>query len=333
MATCAALITSPTAGTRRAGHAAGRAQASPDTIPSGYGYVPSQLQSAYGLPSTSAGSGQTVAIVSAYDDPDAASDLAAYRTDAGLPPCGTGTGITGSACFQKVNQTGGTSYPGPGAGWSADDAESMDIISAVCPNCHILLVEATGDDVADLGTADSEAATLGAKFIDNDWFTSESGLGGKTAEQADDSAYFDHPGVAITAPSGNSGFSGGVNYPAASQYVIAVGGTTLAFSTTGVRGWTETAFSGSGSGCSAYEPKPSWQTDTACSDRTLDDLAAVADPADPIAVYDTPTFGGWGSASGTAASSALVAAAYALAGTPAANTSPASYPYENPGGS
>jgi hypothetical protein len=323
-ATCAALVT----GLAKAAGRAGKPGAG--SAPAGYG--PAQLQSAYGLPSASAGSGQTVAVVSPYDDPDAASDLAAYRAQYRLPACGTGSGITGSACFQKVNQTGGTSYPPAEPGWPATDAESLDLISAVCPNCHILLVEANSSGIADLGAAENEAVALGAKFTDNVWLADELSLG--ASERTYDSEYFDHPGVAITAPSGNAGYSGGVNYPAASQYVIAVGGTTLT-SGTGVRGWTETAYSGSGSGCSEYEPKPAWQTASGCSDRTLDDLAAVADPATPVALYDSYDFPAqpWVTGGGTAAASAIVAAAYALAGTPAAGTYPASYPYENPGGS
>ena len=97
------------------------------------------------------------------------------------------------------------------------------------------------------------------------------------------------------------------------------------------RGWTETAWSGSGSGCSAYEPKPAWQTDTGCSDRTLNDTAAVADPSTPVAYYDTPTAGGWAEGGGTDVSAAIVAAEYALAGPPAPGTYPPSYLYGTPG--
>jgi len=296
---------------------------SPDaaaTTPAGFGA--SDIQSAYTLPASGAmGTGETVAVVSAYDDPDAETDLATYRSEYGITACGTG-------CFTKVGQTGSTTdLPGTSAGWSAADAQSMDMISAICPNCKILLVEANSTSISDLGTAENEAVTLGADFIDNDWYTPETTLG--SSETSYDSEYFDHPGVAITAPSGNSGY--GVNYPAASPYVTAVGGTTLTADTSVTRGYTETAWSGSGSGCSAYEPKPSWQTDTGCSDRTLNDTAAVADPNTPVAYYDTPTAGGWGEGGGTAIAAAVVAAVYALAGPPAAGTVPASYLYQHPG--
>jgi hypothetical protein len=312
-ATCAAL-----AATARHGSAS----AAPETTTPA-GYAPSDLQSAYGLPdSTLLGRGETVAVVTAYDDPDAESDLGTYRTQYALSACTTANG-----CFKKVNQTGGTSYPGTSAGWSAADAQSLDMISAICPTCHLLLVEANSTAITDLGTAENEAVTLGAQFVDNDWYTPEAGLG--SSETSYDSQYFDHPGVAITAPSGNSGY--GVNYPAASQYVTAVGGTTLTKATGVTRGWTETAWSGTGSGCSAYEPKPAWQDDTGCSDRTLNDTAAVADPNTPVAYYDTPTAGGWAEGGGTDVSAAIVAAAYALAGPPAPGTYPASYLYDHPG--
>jgi hypothetical protein len=315
-ASCAALLDTDR------GHLAFSAGAA-STTPSGLD--PSELGTAYDLQTALGGSRQTVAVVTAYDDPDAESDLTTYRTQYGMPPCTTADG-----CFDKVNQTGGTSYPGTSTGWSAADAESMDMISALCRNCHILLVEASTYSVSDLGTAENEAVALGAKFIDNDWYSPEAGLG--SAELTDDTEYFDHPGVAITAPAGDSGY-GTIEYPAASQYITAVGGTTLTADSSAARGFTETAWAGSSSGCSAYEPKPSWQTDTGCSDRTLNDVSADADPTNsPIAYYDTPTTGGWGKGGGTLVAAAIVAAAYALSGTPASGSDPASYPYQHPGG-
>jgi subtilase family serine protease len=161
------------------------------------------------------------------------------------------------------------------------------MISAICPSCHILVVEASSSDITDLGTAENEAVALGAKFIDNDWGIPEADLG--VAETTYDSEYFDHPGVAITAPAGDDGY-GVINYPAASPYVTAVGGTTLTVDTSVPRGYTETAWPSSSSGCSAYEPKPSWQTDTGCTGRTLTDTAA--DAGTSVAHYDTPTEGG-----------------------------------------
>lgn len=286
------------------------------TSPSGW--TPANLRSAYGFQSPSEGGLQTIAVVTALDDPAAESDLATYRTQFGLPACTAADG-----CFRKVSQTGGTTYPAQG--WSKVDAESLDAISAVCTNCQILLVEANSNSLSDLGTAENEAVALGAKIIDNTWSVLESAVG--AAETTDDSLYLNHPGVAITAPAGNSGY--GVGYPAASPYVTAVGGTILTQDSGIARGWDEQAWPGSGAGCSLYEPKPSWQTDTGCADRSVNDIAAVATN---VAYYDSLTSGGWSTSAGTEVSAAIIAAAYALAGTPAAGSNPASYPYRFPGG-
>jgi hypothetical protein len=316
-ASCAALTSKP------ADKATARPTAA-STSPAGYS--PANLQQAYDFQGARSGSGQTVAVVTANNDPDAASDLAAYRTEYGLAPCTVANG-----CFKQVSQTGSTtSLPGTSAGSDVAAALSIDMISAICPNCHILLVEANSTAITDLGTAENEAVTLGAKFIDNDWVILEDELGGAAVEAGYDSEYFDHPGVAITAPAGDDGY-GVINYPAASPYVTAVGGTTLTADASAARGYTETAWTDTSSGCSAYEPKPSWQTDTGCANRTLNDLAADADPNTPVAYYDTPTIGGWGEGSGTTVAAAIVAAAYALAGTPASGTNPSSYPYLYPG--
>jgi subtilase family serine protease len=162
------------------------------------GTSPANLGSAYGFQSATSGLGMTVAMVTAFDDPDAESDLGVYRAQFGLPACTTANG-----CFSKVNQTGGTTYPP--AGWSGQDAESLDAISAVCPNCHIILVEATSTTITDLGTAENEAVDLGAKFVDNDWIIPETEIG--AGETSDDALYCNHPGVAITAPAGDGGYA------------------------------------------------------------------------------------------------------------------------------
>jgi len=311
---CAALTG---AGSRNSAMAAANAAAS--TTPAGYS--PANLRQAYELQAATGGSGQTVAVVTAYNDPDAASDLAAYRSQYGLPAC-----TTANKCFTQVSQTGSTtSLPGAAAGWNVPVSESLDMISAICPNCHIVLVEASSSAITDLGTAENEAVTVGAGFIDNDWDTTES-----PSETSWDTSYFNHPGIVITAPAGDGGY--GTSYPAASQYVTAVGGTTLTADSEAPRGYAETAWSGTGAGCSAYEPKPAWQADTGCAGRAMNDLAAVADPSTPVAYYDTLTEGGWGEGSGTTVAAAIIAAAYALAGTPGSGDYPASYPYEHPGG-
>jgi Putative Ig domain len=284
----------------------------PNVAPSGYG--PSDLKSAYALPS--GGSGQTVAIVDAYDDPNAESDLATYRSQYGLTSCTTANG-----CFKKVNETGGSSLPTADSGWAEEISLDLDMVSAVCPSCHILLVEATQPSTSDLGTAVNTAVNLGAKFVSNSYGGSEA-----SSDPSTDSSYFNHPGVAITVSSGDSGY--GVEYPAASQYVTAVGGTTL-HTASNSRGWSETAWSGAGSGCSAYDAKPSWQNDTGCSKRTVADVSAVADPSTGLAVYDSYQTGGWLVVGGTSASSPIIASVYALAGAPASGTYPASYPYSH----
>jgi subtilase family serine protease len=276
--------------------------------PSGYG--PADLQSAYALPSATAGGGQTVAIVDAFDDPTAEQDLAQYRSFYGLSACTTANG-----CFRKVNQTGGTlPMPPPNPDWSLEISLDLDMVSAVCPNCHILLVESNTNLDSDLYTAEDTAARLGANAVSNSWGGNE--YSGETA----DDTHFNHPGVAITASSGDSGF--GVEYPAASRYLTAVGGTSLTRNSSS-RGWTESAWSGAGSGCSAFEPKPAWQTDTGCARRTVADVSAVADPNTGVAVL----FGNmWFTVGGTSASAPIIAGVYGLAGNAAALTA-GSFPY------
>ncbi|MFI6151528.1 putative Ig domain-containing protein [Kitasatospora sp. NPDC051170] len=294
---------------------------SPAINPSGYG--PSDLASAYNLP-TSAGSGATVAIVDSNDDPNAESDLAAYRSQYNLPACTTANG-----CFKKVDQRGGTSYPTADTGWAGEISLDVDMVSAVCPNCHILLVEADSATMDNLGTAVNTAVSMGAKYVSNSYGGSED-----STDTASDASYFNHPGVAITVSSGDSGY--GVEYPAASQYVTAVGGTSLNRAST-ARGWSESVWgssaggNGAGSGCSAYDPKPSWQKDTGCGKRTVADVSAVADPATGVAVYQTYGGSGWNVYGGTSASAPIIAAVYALAGAPASGTTPASYPYAHTG--
>jgi hypothetical protein len=239
--TCAALV-APGSTAVRAGAVSAAA------LPPGYG--PLSLRYAYGLEysSLTGGVGQTVAVVTAFDDATAEADMGTYRSEYGIPACTTADG-----CFSKVDQTGGKNYPSPGTGgWDLVTAESLDMISAVCPNCHILLVEANSTGIPDLGPAEDEAVASGAKFVANTFYGLES-----SSETSDD-AYFNHPGVAITAPDGNGG-GYGTYYPAASPYVIAVGGTTLTAASGTARGWTETAWNQTSSGCSPYEAKPSWQ--------------------------------------------------------------------------
>ncbi|MFJ5301879.1 putative Ig domain-containing protein [Streptomyces sp. NPDC088350] len=293
----------------------------PDAAAAVSGLSPANLHSAYALPSTG-GSGLTVAVVDAYNDPNAASDLATYRSNFGLSAC-----TVASGCFKQVSQTGSTtSLPTNDSGWAGEEALDIDMVSAVCPNCNIILVEASSATDSDLGTAENEAVALGAKFVSNSWGGSES-----SSQTSEDTSYFKHPGVAITVSAGDSGY--GAEYPATSQYVTAVGGTALSTSSS-TRGWTESVWNtssteGTGSGCSSYDSKPSWQTDTGCTKRMEADVSAVADPATGVAVYDTYGGSGWAVYGGTSASSPIIAGVYALAGTPGTSDYPAKYPYSH----
>jgi subtilase family serine protease len=305
-----------------------QAGVSPNAIPSGVGYGPSQLQSAYGLTSASAsnGSGRTIALVDAYDYPNAASDLAAYRSAAGLP----------AANFRKVNQNGATSpLPSPAPSnddWTGEAALDLDMASAICPLCNIVLVEAQDDQGTGLYVAQNTAASL-AGYISNSW-----GGGEDSSVTSSDSTYFTHAsGIVTTVSAGDSDY--GVSYPATSPKVVSVGGTALRTASNS-RGWTESVWNtsagseGTGSGCSAFEAKPSWQgalsLPSGCNNRIDNDLAADADPATGVAVYDTSNGnGGWNEIGGTSASSPMVAAMFALAGNAGAN--PAQDVYQHTG--
>jgi hypothetical protein len=290
-------------------------------------YQPADLQSAYDLAaaSASAGKGQTVAIVDAFDDANAAADLATYRQQWGLPACDT---ATGAGCVTKVNQQGKASPlppADPSGGWQVEESLDMDMVTAICPNCHILLVEASTDLSTDLETAEDQAVALGAKFVSDSW-------GGFALPS--DEVHFRHPGVAIVASSGDNGYL--TSFPASSQFVTSVGGTSLIRDPQSPRGWAETTWNGTGSGCAAGWAKPAWQrgdnTEPAgCLARTDNDVAAVGDPNTGVWVYDSTPFEGqpvdWQAVGGTSASAPIIAGVYALAGQPQARTFPASYLY------
>ena len=292
---------------------------SPDAIPAGNGYGPSQLQAAYNLTAASAadGAGTTVAVVDAFNDPTAAADLATYRSAAGLPALTAGQ-------FTVYNQNGQTS-PLPATApatddWTLEESLDVDMVSAICPNCKIDLVEASSDSGNGLFVAEQSAATtLGAKYISNSWGGSES-----SSDPSMDSSDFGVSGVVYTASAGDGAYSAGVIYPATSPHVVGVGGTTLNTASNS-RGWTESVWKtssteGTGSGCSAVEPQPSWQAaipliKSACSHRVDNDVAADADPNTGAAVYDTTNGnGGWNEVGGTSESSPIIASVFALAG-------------------
>jgi subtilase family serine protease len=290
--------------------------AKPNVVPAGYG--PSAIQSAYKLTGLSA-SGRTVAIVDAYNDPTAEADLATYRSQFGLPACTTANG-----CFKKVSQTGTSTYPRTNAGWAQEISLDLDLVSAACPTCHILLVEAKTASFANLGTAvNRAAATAGVVAISNSY-------GGGDAPDTTYGHYYNHPGIAVTASTGDSGYQGG-SFPADSTYVTAVGGTSLSTSTN-TRGWTESAWSGAGSGCSTYNTALAAAATfgTGCTKRAMADVSAVADPQTGVAVYDSTAYqgqSGWLVFGGTSASSPIVASVYALSG----NTTgyPNALPYQH----
>lgn len=278
-------------------------------------FLAADLQDAYDLPSDLLGARQTIAIVDAFDDPNAESDLAVYRKANGLPACDADF-----PCFKKVNQRGGTTPPPADAGWAAEISLDLDMASAVCPNCQLLLVEADDNSIENLGIAVDTAVELGADVVSNSYGALE-----WNTELADLAGHYDHPGVTIVASSGDSGF--GAQMPAGLPTVVSVGGTSL-YQDDSARGWGERSWRLAGSGCSAYVPKPAWQKDKLCSKRTIADVSAVADPSTPVAVYDTyGSAGGWLALGGTSAAAPLIAGVYALAGN--ATTVPVQYPYSH----
>ena len=261
------------------------------------GFHPADLQSAYALPAQNAGG--TVAVVDAYDDPAAEADLAVYRSAFGLPACTSANG-----CFRKLNQRGQSgSYPAANTAWSQEAALDLDMVSAACPRCSIVLVEADSALIDDLGASVDTAVRLGATAVSNSYYALE------WSNQAVEDAHYRHDGVAITASSGDRGYA---SYPAASPYVTAVGGTSLSRSG---GGWSETGWKYTGHGCSKYAAKPWFQSKLSCKTRDAVDVAAVGDPQTGVATFSTAG-GGWYVAGGTSAGAPLIAASYALSGNP-----------------
>jgi subtilase family serine protease len=228
--------------------------------------------------------------------------MGVYRSTFGLPACTTANG-----CFKKVNQKGKPSPlpPADTTGWSVEISLDVDMASAICPNCHIILVEGNDNSFINLAKSVDTAARLGANTVSNSYGGGESG--GFSVN-----SHYNHPGHIITASSGDGGY--GVIFPSSSQYVVAVGGTRLTQSAN-KRGWMETVWSGAGSGCSTVAPKPTWQVDPLCTMRTVADTSAVSDPGTGVAVYDTYKFAhGFIVLGGTSVASPIIAAVYNLAG-------------------
>jgi hypothetical protein len=282
------------------------------------GLSPADIAAAYKLP-TGRNPHETVAVVEAFQTPKLAANLAVYRSHYGLGACKESTG-----CLRVVNEKGNAS-PLPASavpsGWDVETMLDVSMVSAVCPHCKILVVEARNDSYANLAAAENTAARLGAQVISNSYGTPESGF--SQAYSAD----YDHPGHVIVVANGDNGFTA-ANFPANLTTVTAVGGTQLA-KARNARGWTEQVWNNSvgagGSGCSAYVAKPAWQHDAHCSMRTVGDVAAVAWN---IPIYEKLQ-GGWLTVGGTSVSAPVIAGVYALAGNAA--TVPLGYAYAHAG--
>jgi hypothetical protein len=291
--------------------------------------IPSDLRSAYKLikASRNAGKGRLVAIVDAFNDPKLEADLKVYRSHFHLPPCTRANG-----CLHILNQRGkGKPLPRANAGWGLEESLDLDMVSAICPRCHITLIEARNSMDTNLGIAEDRAIARGARYVSNSWGNFEFG-----AEKSF-THFFNHPGHVIDFAAGDLGY--GPTFPAALQYVTSVGGTSLRRSAT-KRGWTESVWGtrnnsprdGTNSGCSAFLPKPSWQRvdvgfTGSCVRRTENDVSAVANPNTGVLVYDTYRFPGGIEVGGTSAAAPIITAIYALAGAPVRNTFPAEYMY------
>ncbi len=331
------------------------------------GLTPADLASAYSFSPTATGSGQTVAIVDAFDDPKIEKDLATFDSNYALPACTAGNG-----CFTKVGQTGSTSAlaPADNSGWSVEISLDVETVHSVCQNCKILLVEANSESDGDLAAAVNEAVALGADEVSNSYGSFE----GEEEESPQDIAAYDHPGVAIVASSGDSGYFDWdeiaelepaperPDAPAIYPTVVAAGGTALKLTGRGARKsesvWNDSGqpgsngtfkhakqFSATGGGCSSLFTAPAWQQQAAgwaasgCGTHRLSaDVSAVADPYTGFDIYSSYKYEafaetGWMTIGGTSLSSPLIGALYALAGGSHGVSYPAQTLYEHLGNS
>ncbi|MFN8074989.1 MAG: S8 family serine peptidase [Kineosporiaceae bacterium] len=270
------------------------------------GLRPADIAEIYALDATK-GAGATVAIVVAYDNPQVEADLAVYRATFGLAPCTTANG-----CFTKVNQRGGATPPAASTGWALEIALDTQAVSAACPRCKIILVEADSDDLDDVGVASRTAASLGADVVSHSYGTAE--FDGVLAY---DAKYYSTSGVPNVVASGDHGY-GAAFYPAVLPDAIAVGGTKVIKNKKGV--WVHSAWVDASSGCSQYVPQPAWQTVAACPMRATSDISAVADTRTGLAVYSTYGYRGWVVVGGTSLSAPLVASMIAQSGEAASLT-------------
>ena len=298
------------AGSQREHYASHPLHVRPNATSSPTGLSPATIKSAYSFStSMTAGAGTTIAIVDAYNDPTAEADLNVFSSAYGLPAC-----TTANSCFQKVNQTGGTQYPKTNAGWALEISLDVQWAHAIAPGAKILLVEATSNSFTNLLAAEDYAANH-AQYVSNSWGSSEF-----SGENGYDS-HFSHSGVSFFVSSGDNGTP--AEYPSSSPNVISVGGTTLHFN--GNTFSSETGWSGSGGGCSVYETASSAQSGfsqygqvNCAGKRATPDVSLDADPASGLSVYDSTRYQGqkgWWVVGGTSASSPMVAARAAVAGS------------------
>ena len=251
--------------------------------------------------------------------------MATYRSTYGLPACTTANG-----CFKKVNQNGVQgSYPTNDQGWALETQLDLEMVSADLPR---LQDPAGGGDLQRQRQPVRGGGHRGQAGRHRDLQQ----LRRRRVELRDDRRRpLQPPGR------GDHRLLGRQRVRRRVPGGLAVrdrGRRHLAQPRINARGWTETAWSGSGSGCSAYEPKPAWQTDSGCARRTVADVSAVADPNTGVAVYDSncnivgqilgQCFKGWGVVGGTSASAPIVAGVYGLAGN-GSSVNYGSFPYSH----
>jgi subtilase family serine protease len=288
--------------------------ATPLCVAAACGWTPSQLETAYGLNSSLGnGTGTVVAVVEAGDDPDAASTLAYYRSTFGLS----------AGTMYKYNEEG-QQYNYPEScedyGWCLETDLDIEMVSSACPNCTIALMEANSYEAPDFEATEAEAVSIGATIISNSWSYEGSWDGSNYGGGTNFPTYFDTPGITYLASSGDSGY-GKIGAPSVLDSVIAVGGTQLHLSgsTYSQTIWND-QYGAAGAGCSSTGevgspgvPKPSWQHDPDCANRTDADVSAEAGLEPGVAVY-TGIYGQWYEVGGTSVASPFTAGVIALAG-------------------
>ncbi|MEO8843882.1 MAG: S8 family serine peptidase [Kofleriaceae bacterium] len=260
------------------------------------GFGADAIQAMYHI-DPSLGDGVTVAVVDAYGYDDLEADLAVYRAQYGLPTC-----TVASGCLTIYNNNGDTTPLAHDSdqGWIGETALDVDMVSAACPKCKIVVVQAASPG----GGLEIGQLVVKGKPVDT---ISNSWGGGESAFTPSQEGDYNNAGIGTFAATGDNGFAGGASYPATSAYVIAVGGTKF-------DGTTNTAWSDAGSACSSVIAKQVWgPSDAPCSMRAAADLSAIADPQTGVASYIAKQ-GGWTPVGGTSAATPIVAALFAAAG-------------------